>query len=217
MRLPVTPITRFTVAAGILAASLTSISCGEVARTGRAPTYVIVESIEAAAGTAPNTFASNLLSDVQTLVPTTVNGQTVMTPTIFNDLARVTFRLSLKNPGTATAPLGPTTLNEVTLTRYRVTFKRSDGRNTQGVDVPYAFDGAFTVTIPSNGTATQSFDIVRHQAKLESPLRNLIGLGGSLFISTIAEINFWGRDQAGNAIEAFATITVQFGDFADPQ
>jgi hypothetical protein len=205
------------VAALLVGVAAASVSCGEVARTGRASSYVIIDRVEGASGAEPGSFGTTVLSDVQTLVEATVGGQSVRTPTVYNDLGRATFRFGLKNPGTAASPVAPTTLNEITLTRYRVAFRRSDGRNTPGVDVPYAFDGAFTLTIPAAGSAQGSFDLVRHQSKLEPPLRNLIGGGGALFISTIAEITFWGRDQAGNDVEATGTLSVTFGDFADPR
>lgn len=195
---------------------LTVTSCGEVARTGRAPAYLIIDSIEGASGADPNSFGSVLRSDVQTLVDATVNGQTVRVPTIFNDVGRATFRLALKNPGTTTSPVSPTTLNEITLTRYRVTFRRADGRNTPGVDVPYGFDGGFTITIPTSGSATTSFDVVRHQNKREPPLSNMIGGGAAQLVSTIAEITFYGRDQAGNEVAVTGLLQVNFGDFGDP-
>ncbi len=204
-------------AALVCAAGLATTSCGEVARTGRSPAYLIVDLVEAASGAEPDTLVTNLLSDVQTLVQTTVGTQTITTPTFFNDLGRVTFRMSVKNPGTTTNPLGPTTLNEITVSRYHVEFVRADGRNTPGVDVPYPFDGAFTITVPANGAASIGFELVRNQAKLEPPLRNLRGLGGSVLISTIANITFYGRDQAGNDVQAVGHISVNFGDFADPQ
>ncbi|MCK7469888.1 MAG: hypothetical protein MZU95_03085 [Desulfomicrobium escambiense] len=50
----------------------------------------------------------------------------------------------------------PTPVNSVTVTRYHVAFKRSDGRNTPGVDVPYAFDGAATGTIGADGGCSPS-------------------------------------------------------------
>ena len=198
------------------AVGVLSIGCGEVARTGRAPAMLIIERLEAASGAAPDEMGSFLQSDVQTLVSETINGQIVRVPTIFNDVGSVTFRLALKNPGSAGAPLTPTTLNEITVSRYRVVYRRSDGRGVQGVDVPYSFDGAFTVTISANGTAIAGFDLVRHQAKQEPPLRNLIGNGSAQFISTIAEVTFFGRDQAGNEVIAVGTIGVNFADFGDP-
>ncbi len=94
-------------------------------------------------------------------------------------------------------------------------FRRSDGRNTPGVDVPYGFDGAATTTISPGGTGSVSFDLIRHQAKLEPPLRNLVGFGGLGFISTIAEITFYGHDQNGNELIVTGSMDVQFGDFAD--
>ena len=59
---------------------------------------------------------------------------------IFNDLGQATMRVELKNPD-LDAPTAPTPLNAITITRYHVEFRRTDGRNTPGVDVPYGFDG----------------------------------------------------------------------------
>ncbi len=191
--------------------------CGDAARTGRSPAFLIVDSVQAASGAQPGEFGSTLLSDVVTLVDRSVNGQTVQVATFFNDLARATFRLGLRNPGTPANPASPSTLNEITITRYRVSFRRADGRNTPGVDVPHGFDGAFTATVPANGTVQAGFELVRHQAKEEAPLRNLAFSGGSILISTLAEITFYGQDQAGNEVTAFATLSVNFGDFADPR
>ena len=115
------------------------------------------------------------------------------------------------------APLGPSALNEVTINRYRVTFRRADGRSTPGTDVPYAFDGAVTVTIPASGSAAAVFAIVRHQAKMEPPLSSIQRGGGASMLSTIAEVEFYGRDQAGNDIVGTGLISVNFGDIGDPQ
>jgi hypothetical protein len=199
-----------------LGAALASASCGEVARTGRGSAYVVIESLTAASGAEPDEFGSILYSDVQTIVERDIAGETVQVPTIYSDLGQGSFRLALKNPGTIT-PNSPSTLNEITLTRYRVRFVRADGRNTPGVDVPHGFDGGFTATIPIDGNVTAGFELVRHQMKQEPPLRNLIGGGSANLISTIAEITFWGRDSAGNEVEARGQLTVNFGDFGDPE
>lgn len=193
------------------AASVISMaSCGgELIRTGRAPVFLVIDSMSASAGggTADSAF---LLSDVETLVDQTVGGVTVRVPTIFNDSASAVIRALEKNPSAT-----ETQLNNVTLTRYRVNFFRTDGRNTPGVDVPYGFDGGLGVTVSVNSTASVAFEIVRHQAKLEPPLRNLRAGGGQLFISTIAEVTFYGRDQNGNEVSVTGRIDVQFGDFGD--
>jgi hypothetical protein len=192
---------RFMMALAVLATA----SCGsELTRTGKAPAYLVIDQLAAAKGALPGTFATPLLSDVQTIVDGT--------PTVFNDLGRATIRAELKSP---LGPTAATPLNAVTLTRYRVTFRRADGRNTPGVDLPYGFDGAVTATV-SVGQSTQVvFDLVRHQNKLEPPLRNLINRGGLGFITVIAEVTFYGRDQAGNGVSISGSLDVQFGDFAD--
>lgn len=201
--------------ASVLALCLTLPACTAAVRTDASSSFLIIESLAAASGAKPDTFGANLASDVQTYVKRDVGGQQVLVPTIYEDLARVTFRLGMKDPGTTAAPSAPSTANFITVTRYRVSFTRSDGRNTPGVDVPYGFDGAFTVTVGS-ASATSSMSLVRVQAKSEAPLRALIGGNGAFAISTIAEITFYGKDQSGHEVSVTGTISVNFADWGDP-
>ena len=200
---------------------LTASGCGsELLRTGRSPMLLVIDSIEGASGSDPATFVANLRSDVQVLIKETINGVEVRTPTIFNDIVRVNLSaISKDQSGLLPLGTGPTVtpLNNITINRYRVTFRRTDGRNTPGVDVPFGFDGATTTTIPAGGSGAVVFDIVRHQAKLDPPLRNLIEFKGLGFISTIAEITLYGRDQNGNEVSVTGTMDVQFGDFGDEE
>jgi hypothetical protein len=191
----------------ILSSALGLASCAsELTRTGSSPAFVIIESLLGASGAEPNEFGSPLASDVRT------NGG------VFNDLGQATMSLALKNPGSTANPTAPSALNSITFNRYRVIYRRSDGRNTPGVDVPQPFDGAVTVTVPATGDVTFAFEVVRHTAKLEAPLANLAGFGGGrVIISTLAEITFYGRDQAGNDVVAAGTLQVNFSDFADPE
>jgi hypothetical protein len=172
-------------------------------REGRSPAYLIVDSVLAASGT-DQTFSNTLNSDVLTK------------NSIFADSGQATMTLALKDIGPAANPAAPTTNNFVTLTRYHVQYRRSDGRNAQGVDVPYAFDGSSTATITDSATSF-TFTLVRVQAKLEAPLVNLAGSGGANTISTIADVTFYGTDQAGNEVQAAGSISVNFSDWADPQ
>ncbi len=199
---------------GVLAATVCGLSvtsCADLARTGTGPAYLVMESVTASAG-GGTTFTSSLLSDVQVLVDVTVNGATVQQPTIFNDLGRASIRAEMKN---TLNPTTPTAMHSITINRYRVRFRRTDGRNTEGVDVPYGFDGATTVTIPIGAVADINFDLVRHQAKVERPLITLVGNRGLIFITTIAEVTLYGHDQAGNEVSITGSIDVQFGDFGD--
>jgi hypothetical protein len=188
----------------ILATIPLASACGEMARTGRAPVILVVDDMAASAGEDTD-FTGVLLSDVQT------GGG------VFNDSGRANFRITLKNPGSVTSPLGPSALNEVTVTRYRVNYIRSDGRNTPGVDVPYPFDGGMTATVTGQGGGQGVFLLVRHSAKREPPLRNMWDGGGLRLMTVIAEVTFYGHDQAGNEVTAIGNITITFGDFADPQ
>lgn len=176
---------------------------------------LIIQSLQAASGADPGTFGGFLLSDVQTLVEATVGGVNVDVPTIFNDLGQATLRIELKDQGAATSAAAPSVLNQVVLNRYRVNYVRADGRNTPGVDVPFPIDGGVTATITAS-PVTVGFEIVRHQAKQEAPLRALARSGGRNLISTIAEITFYGADLAGNDVQVTGTINVSFGDYADP-
>jgi hypothetical protein len=189
--------------AGAVTLALGSVSCGDVVRDGQASSYLIITSLQASSG-ADDEFGGDLRSDVVTVVNDV--------PTTFNDSGQVQFMLGMKDPGAPGSPSQPSQANFITINRYRVAYSRTDGRNTPGVDVPYAFDGALTGTV--SGDATFDFTIVRHQAKDEAPLRALAGNG--ILVSTIAEVTFYGHDQTGRAVSVSGRISVHFGNFGDP-
>jgi hypothetical protein len=192
------------------------ISCGRLnSESGKSPSYLYIEQLAASSGAKPDNFSNVLQSDVITNIKVLVGTEQVFTPTIYEDMGRVVLRMALKDVGSANAPTTPTYVNAITVTRYRVVFQRSDGRNTQGVDVPYAFDGAATGTFDSNG-GTLTFALVRAQAKIEAPLKALRNGGGDILISTIAEITFYGHDQNGNDVSVTGTMSINFADWGDP-
>jgi hypothetical protein len=182
-------------------------SCGKMARQGEASSYLIVNALEGASGSDPSKFGGTLLSDVVTVVNDS--------PTFFNDLGRLTLSLGLKDVGTTGSPTTPTTNNAITVNRYHVEFIRADGRNTPGVDVPYPFDGAFTVTVTGTSQVSTAFTIVRNAAKLEAPLAALAVNG--VILTTIAEVTVYGRDQTGREVSASARMTIDFANFGDPE
>ena len=196
---------------------LATISCGDVARTGRSPVYLVIDILEAARGDKPTEFTGGaLLSDVLTVV--TTGGtctQTSPCQVIFDDFGQVVLRTPLKDVTNPSSPNAPTTNNEVTINRYRVVYRRTDGKNLQGVDVPYAFDGGVTGTVPLGGTLTLAFEVVRHVAKAEPPLAPLRSNGSIIY--TIADVTFYGRDRVGNDVLATGSMQVNFGNFADRQ
>ena len=196
----------------MIAAVAASISCGSAVRQGRSSVYLVIDSLQAAPGNKPSQFSTAaLLSDVETIV-TSGGLCTTTNPclTVFDDFGQAVFHAPPKD---VTNTTGPTTNNEITITRYRIVYRRSDGRNTPGVDVPFAIDGAATGTVPPNGTMSLSFEIVRHVAKSESPLVQL--KSNKSIISTLADVTFFGTDRVGNAVSVTGTIQVNFGNFAD--
>jgi hypothetical protein len=181
--------------AGMALAALGISACGSGdAREGQASSYLIVERLVMAEdGGAP--FESDVMSD---------DG-------IFEDGAVATLSAAMRD---VTNPNGPTTNNLITVNRYRVSFRRSDGRNTPGVDVPYAFDGAVTATLGPGDSVTIPFVMVRIQAKLEQPLAALKGHGAAGVISTLADVTFYGHDQTGREVSVTGSTSVNFADWA---
>jgi hypothetical protein len=184
--------------------------CGDFVRQGWGPSLATVAVLEAASGAEPARFGGTLGSDVVTYVKKTIDGAEVRVPTIFSDSGRATLSVEPKDPSITE----PSALNAVTFTRYRVVYRRADGRNTPGVDVPFPFDSAVTVTVNPGSTAQAGFDIVRVVAKGEAPLVGLVN--SQEFISTIADITFYGKDHAGNDVSATGSIGITFGNFGDP-
>jgi hypothetical protein len=169
-------------------------------------TIITVVSMTAGAAGATSTSGDDLFSDVCD------NGTTTGCVAI-NDNAVVEMVGQVKDQ---TQPFS--TSNDVIFTRYRVTFVRADGRNVAGVDVPYPFDGAANFTVSADGTSSsRALVVVRQQAKLEPPLRELrfdgARIGGALVLSTIAQIDFYGQDVAGRPVKVTAYLNVTFGDF----
>jgi hypothetical protein len=206
---------RLTAVLGLTAILLGSASCGDLVRQGKAPTFLVIDVLSAASGARPGEFGGTLQSDVLTMVKKTVGGVEQLVPTVFEDLGHVELRILLKDAGNPGVEAIPSALNAITVNRYNVTYRRADGRNIQGVDVPYAFDGAVTGTV-SSSPATLNFTIVRFQAKEEAPLKALVASGGRIGINVIAEVTFYGHDQAGNQVSQTGSISINFADWGDP-
>jgi len=190
------------------------VSCGDVVRQGSSPVYLVIDQLQGirgavSAGTPSSTLISDVITNVTSPDPCTTASPC---PTIFGDNGQVTLRAPLKDPG-ATAPLSPTTNNEVTISRYHVDYIRADGRNTPGVDVPYGFDSAVTGTIPAGGSLTLGFELVRSAAKSETPLVQL--KTSSNVINVIARVTFYGADRVGNNVTVTGQIGIEFGNFGD--
>ena len=181
--------------AGLALAALGVSACGsDYVRNGQASSYLIIDRLIMSESGTSAPFQSDVMSD---------------SGSIFEDGAVVRLSAEMKNINS------PTSANNfITVTRYRVTFRRSDGRNAPGVDVPYAFDGAASATVEVGDEVTVPFVMVRIQAKLEQPLASLRGHGGAGAISTIADVTFFGHDQTGREVSVTGSTSVNFADWA---
>jgi hypothetical protein len=199
-------------AAGLILASCTP----DWATSNSSPFILEIANITNAGGGLP------ILSDVET--------GTGETTTVVNDEALVTVNALRKN----NAPtLGVSPVEHIYLERYEVRYFRTDGRNTEGVDVPYRITGPVgNVRFHTPGPggdgeveAEVSITIVRHQAKLEPPLRNLrsvtvsdtgtFGISGAGVLTCVAEITIHGRTIQGAVMEAVGRQQVTFANFGN--
>jgi hypothetical protein len=150
---------------------------------------------------------------------------------IINDDAVVNVNVYRKNP-TVTST---SALEHVRLESYQVRYFRSDGHSVEGIDVPHRITGAFSSQRFHTPTGTDEIEIeatinaVRHQAKLEPPLINMVRAGltpngragfetGAGIITTVAEITVFARQiTTGEALSASGRFQVTFSDFVDEQ
>jgi hypothetical protein len=189
------------IAAAVAAATLLSAGCGEFARQSQSPSQLVVLNILGSRGSSATTTTSFASGPLTSDIPGA-------NETVFNDLGQATLSLMLRDANQTAAP---TTINSVTVTRYRVVYRRSDGLNTPGMHVPYPFDGVVTATVLPGTNTPVVFEVVRHNAKREAPLATLAV--NPQVLTTFAEVTFFGRDQAGNEVSATGNLQINFGAF----
>lgn len=132
--------------------------------------------------------------------------------TVTADAAKAVFKVELLEPNSI---MGPSHFNNVVLTKYTVTYMRSDGNNRQGVDVPYAFDGSLSTLIEIGTTVNVSFIIVREVAKLEPPLVNLLEGRGEGVLQVTARVEFYGHDMTNRKVKVIGYLTIFFANYTD--
>ncbi len=132
--------------------------------------------------------------------------------TIAADTAKATLSAKFMDP----APiLGTSQYSDIVLTRYVVSFSRTDGRNRPGADVPFPFEGSLTTLVRVDSTTSVDFVIVREAAKLEAPLINLRDSAYGDILNMTAKIDFYGHDLADKAVKATGYLTVYFANYND--
>lgn len=128
------------------------------------------------------------------------------------DSALATLRAELLNP----SPDAESSLyNGIYVTRYVVTYTRTDGRNNPGVDVPHSFEASTQSWIQIGEEEEIAFIIVREVAKMEPPLLDLHEAREEGVLQVTAQIDFYGHDTANNQIKATGYLAIYFANYMD--
>jgi len=134
---------------------------------------------------------------------------------VVNDVGTVVLNAKLLDPTATTS----TYYQSITVDQIDVEYFRTDGLNTQGLDVPYSFTQKFATTVPvGSDSVSLDFILVNHNAKLEQPLINLVNGGAEHILKLDAKITVHGKDGAGNRVSpVVGYISVWCANFADPE
>lgn len=138
---------------------------------------------------------------------------------VFNDNANASFTAALLDP-TKINPEDSTFYQDVIIDQIDIRYTRADGLNVEGVDVPYAFSQRTHLLVQTGETSLTnlSFIMVQHNAKVESPLVELVHYGQEHVLKLEAHITFYAKDIAGNRLEPVTgAISVWCSNFADPE
>lgn len=175
-------------------------SCNPIENTTRSNSLLIVVKITGYTfdGTAADYLQSDVLEESE--------GQAYVTA----DSATASLRAELLDPS---AEAESSLYNAIYVTRYVVSYTRSDGRNTPGVDVPYSFEGALQAWIQIGQEEEIGFVIVREVAKAEPPLLDLHDAREEGVLQVTAQIDFYGQDTATRQVKATGYLTIFFANY----
>jgi hypothetical protein len=140
---------------------------------------------------------------------------------IFNDNGEVTLSARPMNPFANPSDLS--FFYDVIVDQVDIRYTRAEGTGVEGRDVPYSFTQRVNVQVPISAAdevqvATVAIVLIEHNAKLESPLVELVNYGQEKVLKLEAHLTFWARDHAGNRLEpAHASVSIWCANFADPE
>jgi hypothetical protein len=147
---------------------------------------------------------------------TTVFSDVITNGSIFNDNCVV--ELIAK-------PLDPlmdikdtTAYMDVLVDQIDVEFRRTDGRNVEGSDVPYRFTQPMSMLVSFSETVKIPFIVIRHAAKEEMPLIALREVPSREFVlQLVAVVTIYGKDLGGHRVAPVTGyVSVWCANFADP-
>jgi len=196
------PRKRSFMVAALLAAAALFVACNPIENQSQSATLLIVE----------NMLGIDHLGNNVNFLESDVVLDDASGPIYVADMAIASLRASSLNPNPL---LGVSQYYNIQLTRYVVTFLRSDGHNVPGVDVPYGFEGSATALIRVGSIVDFPFIIVRQVAKAEPPLINLRRGYPDEVLSVTAKVDFYGHDLANRNVATTGYLPVYFANYAD--
>jgi hypothetical protein len=115
-----------------------------------------------------------------------------------------------KNP--LSSPVGTSAAERVTVSRYEIRYRRSDGRAQEGLDVPYTVSGNLAFSLDPNSSGVLTIRLVRHAAKIVPPLSNITGLE---IVTMFADVTLFGETEARQGVSGTGSVQIDFADYAD--
>jgi hypothetical protein len=171
--------------------------------TGCAPDYVTENAATVNLIIASIHGGAQLDSDVR-------NGE--FSTFVCEDEVAVAVAVRNKNPNAPT----PSVPSAVLINSYEVRYFRTDGRGTEGVDVPYRITGnlSFAVDVADSGTSEFPLEVVRRQAKVEPPLSSI---NQAALLTVMAEVTLYGETVSGQKVSASGRLQIDFADYGDDE
>lgn len=182
----------------ILPVLLLLVSCNPIEDETKSSSMLIVEKIQG------QDYEGNTVDFLQSDV--------IKKNAVYADAATATLRAATLDPDPI---LGTSQYNDIILTKYTVSYSRTDGKNTAGVDVPLPFEGSLSALIKVGSSTTVSFVVVREVAKLEPPLIALAEGRAEGVLQVTARIDFYGHDLANRNVKATGYLVIYFANYVD--
>lgn len=183
---------------------------------------IIVALLLAGCNTMENDSTSGTMLQIVSLTGNDLTG-TAGSTTVFSDV--LNNNSSSDDLGVAdikALPLDPaiattTPYFDVLIDQIDVEFKRTDGRNVEGVDVPYRFTQPMSMLVPITTNMQIPFVLIRQVAKLEPPLFELSLLQNQeKILELVAVVTIHGKDTGGHRVAPVTGyVTVWCANFAD--
>ncbi|MBM3284371.1 MAG: hypothetical protein FJY81_00695 [Candidatus Aminicenantes bacterium] len=173
-------------------------ACNPIEDDTRSSSMLIVEKVQG------QDYEGNTVDFLQSDV--------IKNSTVYADSATATIRAATLDPDPL---LGTSQYNDIVLTRYTVSYSRTDGKNSPGVDVPLPFEGSLSAIVKVGSSTTISFVVVREVAKLEPPLVALAEGRAEGVLQVTARIDFYGRDLTNRNVKATGYLTIYFANYVD--